>query len=259
MARITRVAKAQQRYATVPVIDEATGQPKQTPVMGRDGKQKVSKRGPVFMTVTKADKSQPLPMPDCGLCGKTIEVGQPYKHISPKSGPYGGNTLYRCADCPDWNVWDYSSSLSARVAEIEHNANNALENVESEEEVQEVLNEAAEAIREIASEKSEGADNIEHGFGHETSQSEELRQTAEQLDSWADEVENITIPDAPDPEDADCETCCGTGTVSSEDDEIPCDDCDGSGHPSEPTAEQLDEWRAEVSDEVSGVLGNCPV
>ena len=33
MARVTHVKKAQQRYATVPVIDPETGEPKRTPVM----------------------------------------------------------------------------------------------------------------------------------------------------------------------------------------------------------------------------------
>lgn len=260
MARITRVAKAQQRYETVPVLNE-DGTPKQTPVM-KNGVQRTTKRGtPVFLTVTKADRTKPLPMPDCDArgCGKPIEVGKPYKHISPKSGPYGGRTRYRHADCPDWQIWEYSSSLSARVAEVEHDAMLSLEEVEDEDGVQEVLNTAAEAIREIATEKEEGADNIENGFGHETSQSEELRSTAEQLNEWADEIENITIPDLPDADDAECETCCGTGTVSSGTDEEKCEDCEGSGHPSEPTDEQMNDWRSEVSDEVSGVLGNCPV
>lgn len=119
MARITYVKKAQQRFATVPVIDPKTGKQKQTPVMTtkevrqEDGTyakvqvQKTTKRGlPVFMKVTEADKSQPLPNRTCGKCGREIEVGQPCKHISPKSGPYGGRTLFRCDGCPNWHVWE---------------------------------------------------------------------------------------------------------------------------------------------------------
>jgi hypothetical protein len=208
MARITHVKAAQQRYEQVPVIDPETGQQKQTPVMGKNGQQKVTKRGkPVFLSVTMADKTKPLPNRNCGKCGVEIKVGDPYKHISPRSGPYGGRTLYRCAACPSWHVWEYSSSLSARLAEISFNFSEAIDSAESEDDVQTALGEAAEAVREIAQEKGESADNIESGFQHETEQSQELRDISEQLDSWADEIENATIPDFPEPEEAECEFC----------------------------------------------------
>lgn len=218
MARITRVQRAQQRYKMVPVIDPETGQQKRTPVMGRNGQQKTNKHGrPVFMDVTVADKSQPLPNRNCGKCGTEIKVGQPYKHISPRSGPYGGRTMYRCAACPDWNVWEYSSSLSARVAEIGHDFWGDQDNWSSTDDVQESLNSAAERIREIAEEKREGASNIEEGFGHETSQSQELNETADSLDSWADEVEGVDLPDYPEPEEQDCDDCEGSGEVDNPD------------------------------------------
>ena len=215
MARITRVAKAQQRYEQVPVIDPETGQQKQTPVM-RHGKQRVTKTGrPIFLSVTTNDKTKPLPNRNCGKCGKEIEVGQPYKHISPRSGPYGGRTMYRCVSCPDWHVWEYSSSLSARTAEISHDFwNDFNENVlEDTDSVQDLLNSAAERVREIAEEKREGASNIEDGFGHATTQSDELNDVADQLDSWADDIEGADIPDYPEPEEADCDECDGSGEV----------------------------------------------
>jgi rubrerythrin len=213
MARITRVAQAQQRYEQVPVIDPATGEQRRTPVM-KNGKQRVTKRGNlVFLSVTKADKSKPLPPRKCGKCHQEIQVGSPYKHISPRSGPYGGRTLYRCDTCPDWHVWEYSSSLSARTAEISHNFWESFNGAEFEstDDVQELLNETAEAIREIASEKEESADNIESGFGHETEQSQELRDVSEQLNSWADEVENVSLTDYPETEEQQCEACDGNG------------------------------------------------
>jgi len=113
MAKITYVEHAQQRYATVPVLDD-NGEPKRTPVINkRTGEQKRTRRGnrPVFMTVTRQDRSQPLSMPRCDYPGckhpqREIQPGEPYKHISPKSGPYGGRTLSRHRDCPGWNVWD---------------------------------------------------------------------------------------------------------------------------------------------------------
>ena len=212
MARITRVQKAQQRYEQVPVLNE-DGTPKQTPVMSRHGTQKVTKRGkPVFMTVTVQDRTKPLPNRKCGKCGKEIEVGSPYKHISPRSGPYGGRTLYRCKSCPDWHVWEYSGSLSARLAEIDFNFTEELDaEFEDTDYVQDALNTAAEAVREIAGEKTEAADNIENGFQHATYQSDELRDQGEQLESWADEIESADIPELPEPEETECEPCDGTG------------------------------------------------
>ncbi len=215
MARITHVKKAQPRYEQKPVIDPATGEQKQTPVM-RNGVQRQNKHGrPTFMKVTENDLTKPLPLHTCGACGKPIEVGTPYKHISPKSGPYGGATLRRHEACPTWQVWDYSSSLSARTAQISHQGweslDSALDGATDISDIESVLSEIADEIRSLSEEKAEGASNIEDGFGHPTSQSEELQSIADELESWADDVENADVPEVPEPEEADCEQCEGTG------------------------------------------------
>lgn len=259
MARITRVKHAQQRYAQVTVLDE-NGAPKRTPVMRKDGAQKTTRHGkPVFMTVKVADKDKPLDMPTCDFCGLPIAVGQPYKHISPKSGPYGGMTRHRHAEHPDWNVWEYSGSLGARLAEISHDFANSLSDIESEDDAQSALDEAANMIRDLAEEKRESAQNIEDGFGHPTSTSEELTDTAEQLDSWASEVESASIPAYPEPEEQDCDACSGTG--KEEDEETECDECGGTGQvtPDDPTDEQVEEWRDQVTDELTQVVDESPV
>lgn len=276
MARVTYVKKAQPRYRTVPVIDEATGKQKLTPVMGRDGKQKTNKFGtPTFLRVTEADKSQPLPNRKCESCGKEIEVGAPYKWIKPKSGPYGGSLKVRCGDCPTWHVWDYSYSMSARLAQIAYEAGQAFDNTDitTADDVTEILSQAAESIRELAEEKKESASNIEDGFGHETEKSQELNDIAEQLESWADDVENNEVPDAPEPEEEDrwYVVNTGDGSVVFEDtpegyetadearaeldaylEQNPNEDAESFDveerpyTPDEPTDEQMDEWRDEA-------------
>lgn len=290
MARVTHVKKAQQRYATVPMIDPETGEQKVTPVMRRDGTQKVTKRGkPVVMRVTRIDKSQPLPNRTCERCSAEIKPGDPYKHVSPKSGPYGGRTRVRCAACPTWQPWDLSSALWARLAQIAHDFGTTLEEVESEDEVTSALEDAANEVREIAEEKREGAQNIEDGFGHPTSQSEELNEVADELDSWADEIEQVSLPDFPEPEEEDCGECLGSGEVeeecpdcegtgeddaTDEDEEVEdceecsgsgeitesCDECDGTGtiEGDEVTEEQVDEWRDAVLDACS-IVDESPV
>lgn len=260
MARTTYVKKAQQRYVTVPVIDPETGQQKRTPVMKTvrvrqdDGtyveerRQKTTKRGtPVFMKVTQADKTQPLPNRTCEKCKVEIEVGHPYKHITPKSGPYGGRTRYRCRTCPAWQVWEYSNSLSAQIERITYEADQAIDTADSQDEVTEALSAAADGLRELAEEKRESAQNMEDGFGHSTAQSEELAEQADSLDEWADTIENADVPEFPEPEETECEECGGSGQVEDDEGEkIECDECNGTGTPIEPTEDQIEEWREEA-------------
>jgi len=275
MARVTHVKKAQQRYKTVPVIDPETGQPKQTPVM-KNGEQKKTKSGRlVFLRVTTEDRSKPKPNYTCDACRQEILPGTPYKHISPKSGPYGGRKLTRHEGCPTWQVWEYSSSLSARLAQISYDFSQAVDSAESPDDVQSALDDAGSAIEELAGEKREGAENIESGFGHSTYQSEELAELADNLESWASDVTSADIPELPDPEeryfiegpdgtrhgdDVGYETeddakdaltgmledLLEDSDATSEDDfEIVTDTLD------EPSEEQIDEWRDQVRDEVT--------
>lgn len=253
MAQIHRVARAQQRYATVPVIDETTGQQKvitTTRTSARNGRQ-------VLMRVTRADKDHPLDPESCERCRAVIEPGMPYKWIKPKSGPYGGARRVRCTTCPDWRVWEYSASLSSRLAQISHEFWDAIASAESEDDVHDALNTTAEAVRDIATEKQDSAQNIEDGFGHATSQSEELTDIADQLEGWADEIEQADVPEFPDGEDAECEECEGTGGP---DGGPVCEECGGDGTVAqdEPTEDQLADWRAELESELS-IVDESPV
>ena len=267
MARTTHVARAQQRYETVPVIDPETGQPKRTPVMRKDGTPKKTKAGrEVFMTVTVQDKTKPLPAYRCDACREPIEIGTPYKHISPKSGPYGGSKLTRHEACPSWQVWEYSSSLSARLAEISHNFSEALDGCESPDDVTSALSDAAGEVSSIAEEKATSAESVEEGFGHPTSASEQLAETAESLEEWAGEIESADVPEMVDCEDCtdgkvECPACEGTGKTTealdtdcpdcSGDGEVECETCGGTG-------EDIDTWRDAVRDEVT-IVDESPV
>lgn len=241
MARITHVKKAQQRYKTVPVLDEQ-GEPVRTPVMRRDGTQKVTKRGrPVFMSKTVADKSQPLPelscdYPGCSINGGKIAVGSSYKHITPKSGPYGGRQRNRHAEHPNWRIWEYSSSLSARIAQIIDGAETSIPGEATEaSDYESVLESAADEIEGLAEEKEEAATNIEEGFGHETSSSADRREEAESLRDWAEELRGVSFDDPPEePEDDEDE-----GAV-------------------ETYESEMEDWRETCSSVVEDALGNSP-
>jgi hypothetical protein len=281
------VKAAQQRYETKPVLDDQ-GQPVRIPLTNKDGSPKMTRaKGsraarPVFITKTVADKTRPKPLlrcdfPACEHPDRAIQIGQSYKWIKPKSGPYGGRQMNRHAEHPSWQVWDYSSSLSARTQQISHNA--WADFPESATEVDEMTDWAAsvaEEIRGLAEEKRESASNIEDGFGHETYQSDELNSTADELDGWADEVEAIDFPEVPEPESDDCDECGGSGQVENPDwdaddaeeegddyaepEEIACAECDGSGevNPDEPSEEQISDWVEECRDAAS-IVDECPV
>jgi len=192
MARVTHVKKAQQRYETVPVIDPATGVQKITPVLRKDGTQKVTKKGkPVVLRVTAADKTKPLPNHSCEKCGVEIKVGDPYKHVSPKSGPYGGRKRIRCAACPPWQHWELTTSKMAAIWE----AQSTIEIYGGVDDVRAALVDFAETVRGVAEEYRESAQNIEDGFGHETYQSAELAEKGDALDGWADDLESWDPPD----------------------------------------------------------------
>jgi hypothetical protein len=175
------------------------------------------------------------PQPKCEVCGITIEVGMSHKNVSVRSS-YSSTTRVRCMNEPDWKPWELSSSLSARLQEVAYNFWQSFDGgFESADDVLSMLSEAAEAVKEIAEEKRESSQNIEDGFGHPTEQSDELAQQADDLESWADEIENADLPELPDHE---------------------CDDSECAA--TEPTEDQLDEWRDEVRT-VCEIVDEVPV
>lgn len=249
MPRVTYVKHARARYATKPVLDE-NGQPKRVPMTRKDGTQIVTKRGPKFLTVTERDLSKPLPNAKCDKCGTEILPGQPYKWIKPKSGPYGGRKRNRCASCPSWMVWEYSDSLDAQLARIQNDATEGSSDWTETSEAEEALSAAASEISELASEWEEKADNVVEGFGHETYVSEQLKETAEGLESMATEAESTTLTEAPDADEY---------TYDSEGEEVDNpDDLDESERydesASETYADALEGWRETVIAEIEGAL-----
>lgn len=201
MARVTHVKKAQQRYATVPVLD-ADGNPIKTPVMNqRTGQQKVSKRGPVFMTKTVADKTKPLPLLRCDFPGCTINdgkiaIGTSYQHITPKSGPYGGTQKNRHAEHRSWYVWEYSSSTSARAAQVQHDAGEVISSYEfsSYDDFDDLKQQVADMAQELLDEKQESLDAMPEGLADGS----QLQEQVEALEAWVEGIEDADEPDRPD-------------------------------------------------------------
>jgi hypothetical protein len=237
------------------------------PVLRKDGTPKTTKTGrEITRRLTVEDKDQPLPNRKCDKCSIEIQVGQPYKWVQPKSGPYGGSKRFRCGPCPSWQPWELSQSLSARLQQVSYDAQNGVDR-EDASSVADALRTAAEAVREISEEKKESADNIRDGFGNDNPVADELEEVGDQLSDWADElesaadeVESLEVPE----EDVDCPNDCDNGQVENPEYEeggeepefIDCDECAGDG--TVPNEEELEEFHGQL-DEFLSKLDESPI
>ena len=59
------------------------------------------------------------------------------------------------------------------------------------EDVRELIEQCKTSAEDAAQEMEEKADNIEEGFGHETMQSDEIREWGASIQEWANELDNI--------------------------------------------------------------------
>lgn len=242
MARINHVKSAQQRYEMVPKLG-TNRDPIVTPVLRKDGSPKITKNGKeIVRRITVEDRSKPKPMPTCGKCGATIEVGQPYKWVKTKSGPYGGMTKYRCATCPTWRPSELSSSKMAGVYAAQEQCDDNAGDCQTRDDFEQLAVDIADQIDAVAEEYQESADNIEEGFGHETSMSDELRSKYDELTSWAEEIRSTDFEDTP---------------------EEPVFDPDGDGTEHEEHEEWLmdefEPWRDACIEAITSIVGDCPV
>ena len=128
----------------------------------------------------------------CEKCGKQIEKGQPYKHVSPRPGRFTrGRKRTRCKECPNWKQSELSFSKMAGVYAAQEDFQEFLALWSPEdgpEEIEPTLEEFAGQVEAVADEYDESADNMEDGFGHPTSTSDELREKADNLRYWADDI-----------------------------------------------------------------------
>lgn len=126
----------------------------------------------------------------CQKCRKEIAVGDPYKWSKPRSGKWAsGMKLVRCGTCVFRPSELMTGKMSGVYAATEGYDDDTM-NAACPRDLIEAMNAAAEGIREVAEEYQAGSQNIEDGFGHSTSQSDEMREQGENLEGWADEIES---------------------------------------------------------------------
>lgn len=131
--------------------------------------------------------------PDCKRENRAIEPGMSYVWFSIRShkGGRGQRRVYH----PECRIPASHRTTSVQLGIIydaQDDAQRAMADMSASctaDELQAVADAFASSVREAGEMYVESADNMESGFGHETSMSGELREKGEMISSWADDVE----------------------------------------------------------------------
>jgi len=148
----------------------------------------------------------------CANCGTEILPGSSYKWFANRIGRYSQRKDF-CNDCRIRPSMQTTSPHLQTIYAGQEAAEDALAaggNNLTLSDIAEAVRGYAEALREASESYGESADNIEDGFGHETSQSAEIREKADEcesladtVESAADDIEGMDDPDADEDEFAD--------------------------------------------------------
>lgn len=134
----------------------------------------------------------------CSRCGDDIAVGDPYRHWKSRYGP----RLVRCMrpECSPRPSELITNEELSRLTAAQEDATAAILAASDDdlaedfvEDLRSALEDAASEAEEVAESYREKQSNIEDGFGHETEQSAEFEEKADQVDSWADELGNADL------------------------------------------------------------------
>lgn len=200
---------------------------------------------------------------ECGKCRARIPVGEGYFWWKPR---YGSRKV-RC-EKPECR-FTQADTTTSKMAEVYSAIDDATSQIndwdgESSDDLQSVMEECASAVRAVADEYESAAEAM-NGAG------ESHQEKADELNSFADELENIDFPDKPEV------NCCEHGDHKAPDGERFCSDsckkCEGTDAPegqecanlckpdefdedSEP--EGLDDWQNECRTACTDALGNVP-
>ena len=126
----------------------------------------------------------------CTVCGHEVQSGEAYKRIEKKTGPTSGYSIIFCGEHSP-SPSHFLSGREAELAQIIEAFEDTLNNVSEDDEIKDVVESSLEEIEEFASSLRDGADNMEAGFGHATAQSENMSQSADDLDEWRSELESL--------------------------------------------------------------------
>ena len=150
-------------------------------------------------SVTAARKRKPGQPPFvCYTCRKPIVEGQAYNWVQPSR--FSSRYNWHADHAPPPPSVLESNEKRARAMEAFESAYDELDAIDTDAVtdaddlmtlIREVLDSCAEGVREAAEMWRESATNIEDGFGHATTISDEMNEHADLYDGVADEVEQV--------------------------------------------------------------------
>ena len=194
--------------------------------------------------VKKAAKDQR----NCEKCGVALPAGSAYKWVKPRAHKsMRGIKRVRCTSCPDWRRSEISSSkLADAYAAQEMLEDTNTSGYTTMDEFEALADTLADMVEGCADGYEESADAIEDGFGHEVPMSEELREKADMVREWAEEI-RYSAQNADVFEEAQAEA-----EVREEDPDVDEDDV------VDLVEEKRDEWREAVLEAIQEAMYNEP-
>ena len=124
----------------------------------------------------------------CTMCSHSVQPGEPYKRIEKKTGPRSGHTLFFCVGCEP-RPSHLASGRAAELAGIVESISDAISGMAEPTDPDSatiVAEDAAGDIEALADEIREASENMEDGFGHPTTQTENMGETADGLMEWSE-------------------------------------------------------------------------
>lgn len=215
----------------------------------------------------------------CERCREKIRKGDGYRWWANRLP--GQRSSYRRIRCmnPECHptIADLTPGRRGQLMQIQQDADKQIWAWDGEiEDLTGIAESVADEIREMAEELRESAQNIEDGFGHATSTSDELNERGDAMEGYADEIADCDFDDPPEFEDFEdnwetCVVCNGEGEIVVDEDEDgneereTCEECGGSGEVKDDDAnrdafnEALDDWREDQRQKLSDAVNEADV
>ncbi len=206
--------------------------------------------------VKKAQKDQG----SCIKCGTPIKRGDSYKWFSSRIGRSSIRKNF-CSNCQIQQS-DRTSSPNLQTLYLAlEGAENDLGNMQESSlgEIAAILETAAEGVQDASDGYTESADNMVDGFGHETYQSEEIREKAEALESFASELRDAAseVEGSEDPDESDAEIAENLGLERINDDDAEEPEFDDED--TDAIVQERERRLAEAVDLAENALMNVPL
>ena len=141
------------------------------------------------VTVQKARASKKTRK--CRRCGHEIQAGEPYKYVRQRVGYTRRGTL-KLNFCGEHypKGSELASGRRAQLMGIQDAIAEGIQAATDTDSISSMLTDAASSAEEMAGEYEESVSNIEEGFGHPISMSEEMQEKADAFNEWASVLEN---------------------------------------------------------------------